>query len=857
MKKMLKTKMTFAIALFLTLTIVVTLVTLPLASAHTPVWQIPTFAYINVSPNPVGVGQTVSVVMWLDKVIIGASIPNDIRFHDYKLTITDPAGHTETKTWAIIWDTTSSAYTAYTPNQVGTYTFKFEYPGQTYTWTGDYRNDTYQSSSATTTLTVQDEQIAHIPDYPLPTEYWTRPIEGQNTGWYAVSSNYLDPFGAAYSFGSLRLQPYGTAPNSAHIMWTKPINFGGVVGGGNTGVNGSTFYSGLSYETRFNSPIIIYGRLYYGLPRGNNGGGGPYICVDLRTGEEIWRQTYAVNPSFGQLEWFDSPNQHGVIPNGYLWATQSSAGVTTWIAYDALDGNWLFNITNVPSGTRTYGPSGELLIYQVNIANKWMALWNITQVITNGNINALVAAGYRPVGSVLNSTLRDSYTWNVTLPTLPSDAVVRYAYNDDIMIGSAHTNAAFGQGNFGGIGTAPGNAYATFWAVSLKPNSRGNLVWLKDIPAPAGNITRQFGPADPVSRVFFFSDKETMQWLGYNLDTGEKLWGPIGDTRDFNYYPTVGSGGVSQIGFTAYGKLYTGGYGGEFFCYDSKTGNLLWKYNNTDSGFETPWGLYPIFPAAIADGKIYLYNNEHSPNSPPYKGSSVRCLDAITGEELWTLLGWAGVGGFADQGWPVADGYIAYLNTYDMQVYCIGKGPSATTVTAPNIGVTLGSSVIIGGTVTDLAAGTKQDEQAARFPNGVAAVSDESMKGWMEYVYMQKPMPTGTTGVEVIIDVLDANGNYRNIGTTTTDATGYYSYMWTPDIPGKYTVIATFMGSESYYGSYAEAAFGVDEAPEATPEPTQPPATLAEQYFLPMSIGMIAAIAIVGIAIIALLLRRK
>ena len=30
----------------------------PTASAHTPAWQIPTYAYINVAPNPVGVGQT-------------------------------------------------------------------------------------------------------------------------------------------------------------------------------------------------------------------------------------------------------------------------------------------------------------------------------------------------------------------------------------------------------------------------------------------------------------------------------------------------------------------------------------------------------------------------------------------------------------------------------------------------------------------------------------------------------------------------------------------------------------------------------------------------------------------------------
>ena len=122
----------------------------------------------------------------------------------------------------------------------------------------------------------------------------------------------------------------------------------------------------------------------------------------------------------------------------------------------------------------------------------------------------------------------------------------------------------------------------------------------------------------------------------------------------------------------------------------------------------------------------------------------------------------------------VADGYFLYLNCYDMQVYSVGKGPSAMTVTASPKVSTLGSSVIIEGTVTDIAAGTKQDEQAARFPNGVPAVSDASQEAWMEYVYMQKPRPTDTTGVPVTLSVVDSNGNYREIGTTTSDADGFY-----------------------------------------------------------------------------------
>ena len=45
----------------------------------------------------------------------------------------------------------------------------------------------------------------------------------------------------------------------------------------------------------------------------------------------------------------------------------------------------------------------------------------------------------------------------------------------------------------------------------------------------------------------------------------------------------------------------------------------------------------------------------------------------------------------------VADGYLVYLNLYDMQIYCIGKGPSATTVEAPMTAITAGDSVVIRG----------------------------------------------------------------------------------------------------------------------------------------------------------------
>jgi hypothetical protein len=206
----------------------------------------------------------------------------------------------------------------------------------------------------------------------------------------------------------------------------------------------------------------------------------------------------------------------------------------------------------------------------------------------------------------------------------------------------------------------------------------------------------------------------------------------------------------------------------------------------------------------------------------------------------------------------IADGYFVNYNAYDSQIYCIGKGPSKLTVTAPDVGIQLGNSIVIKGTVTDIAAGTTQNEQVARFPNGVPAVSEDSMSAWMEYVYMQKPRPMDTTGVEVTLSVLDANSNLREIGTATTDSDGFYTLNWKPDIEGPYTVYASFAGSESYWPSHAVSSFAVDPAPQ--PTTTQQPIAATpqtEMYILGIGAAIIIAIAIVGVVLFMAIKKRQ
>jgi hypothetical protein len=472
----------------------------------------------------------------------------------------------------------------------------------------------------------------------------------------------------------------------------------------------------------------------------------------------------------------------------------------------------------------------------MNTTKDWLAQWNSSDVFTSQSTGTL------------NASLSSRYDWNVSIsPTIPSDCTVRYAIVNDILLFSNIVTT-----NAGRYGT---NDPYTIGAISLKSGSLGSLLWLKNYttPTPQTNttgVTRVWTTTDPINRVIVFRDKESMVTLGYSMDDGNKLWeaNPVASTPQWEYFST---GGI-----TAYGNFYYSGYGGVIYCWDTKTGNLEFTYgnggsgNSTNSGLGTPWGLYPLTIVAIADGKIYAATSEHSPDTPLYKDATIRCINATSGQEIWTLIGY-------DAAYPaIADGYLAYLNIYDYQIYSIGKGPTQTTVTAPLDSIQLGKSLVISGTVTDIAAGTKQNAQAARFPAGVPAVSEQSMKSWMEYVYMQKPRPTNATGVPVILNVVDANGNYRTIGTVTSNSDGFYAFNWTPDISGQYTVYASFDGSESYWPSHAVASFAVDQTaptPSAIAEVVNSP---TDMYILAGVAAIIIAIAIVGLVIVLMLRQR-
>lgn len=873
-KNKMKTKILSITILFLLTTSTIVSIT-PAIAEDTTDSSLKTYAYVGATPNPIGVGQ---------EVLIRLGITDQLAANQYSWTgltviITDP-DKTNTTLGPFSTDSTGGTSTAFTPQKAGNYTLQSFFPEQKNP--ADVNSNglvipegttMLASSSAEVTLTVQEEPISGPTYQPLPTEYWTRPINNQYQTWQTIGGNWLLASNTANTYNRIA---YGNdfAPQSAHLLWSKPLTVGGLVGGANGVTNETTenrVTIGDAYQGKFLKSVIMLGNLYYDN-YASTSKLHQYTAVNLHTGEELWTKTLLNNLTLtqGQLMQWNSINVVGTYP--YLWATgnaetktllglPANAG-TTRCAFDPYTGEFIYAIYDIPSGKSKIGQNGEILVYTVNQAQGYMTLWNSTNIpdlwggkeIGGSNIeqwrpeakivNSTGISGLIPADNDITPTGYAGYEWNTTISKdLPGTVI---SVLDNRIIG----------------GTASSQG-VSLWAISIEQSKLGNLLFNKTWNSPSdwkeGNVTVAWQATSDNAKdgIVVFGEKETMQDYAFSVETGDYLW----NSESHNYldFYTMGLSGASarSVNQIYDGKFYTAGYAGILYCYDALTGEPLWEYTAiNENALGSTFAQWPLYPMFIANGMIYVLHTEHSGYelSLPVDSPMI-CLNATTSDVVWRADGL--IRGTHWGGYPIiGDSIIAAFNTYDLQVYAIGKGPSAVTVDAPMSGVSFGSSVTIRGTVLDVSPGTTQTEVQLRFPNGVAAVSDGNMTDWMKYVYQQTSRPLNMQGVPVTISVVDSNDNYRTIGTTVSDQDGFFSFSWLPDIEGQYTLYASFEGSNSYYSSHAVSSFTVDPAaPTPTPQPTQPPST-ADIYFVPATASILAAIIAVG-AIIAVLTTRK
>lgn len=783
----------FSIVLIVMLSVTVLMAFQPLVNAA--VLNVDTYARIIPIPEPTVVNQKMVVSFGVDKTNVGATIRANL-FEGFTVKVTKPDGTIETL-GPYTADSTSSGWFYYTPTQVGTYSFQLNFPGQWYNTSSIQRWYKPSQSSVVTVVVQQDPLPVYDKSPPLPSGFWSRPINNENKGWWQVADNWLMPrYDASISptRTTNAFAPYTSAPETQHIMWTQPIWMGGTVGGK---FGDKEYYHGLVYEEPY-EPMILNGRIIYVDHGPTSTAAFGTRCVDLQTGEEIW---YLNNTSIAfcqTLDW-ESPNEHGIL--AYMWSISGE----NWYMYDANNARMILNLTGMPrSGWRTMGPNGEVLVYVLNAQQNTLTLWNTTRAIVGvvsdfwsptlySTINASRTSGAYNISS--NSPFL-GVEWNVTIPDVAGNQAILTANPIEGWVLAQFVDNTVDKWIYEDIGYNVG---------SIKKDAAGNYpssfshAWCIN----RTDIYRAYAQSyhNIQDGIYATFSEDTCTIHCYNMVNGQQIW--VSQS-----YPT-GWALFTRAPLVAYGNVYTTGYDGHVRGFNGQTGQQMFDFYYGSSGFETPYGTWPTHGGfTIADGKIYVCNDEHSPDSNLWRGGRTFCIDAYTGASVWNISGWLRIP-------AIADGYLTAVNALDNQIYVIGKGPSKTTVSAPQTVVAKGTSVMITGKVTDQSVGAKD----------TPAISDDSMQSWMEYVYMQKVIPTDAIGVSVSLTAVSPNGVSTDIGTATTNIAGSYGIMWTPPEEGQYLIKATFAGTNSYGESYDMTYLGV--GPAAAQPTTQPTQTVA------------------------------
>jgi hypothetical protein len=809
---------------------------------------IPTYAHMNVFPNPVGVGQQITLGIFLATPLETSSTA-----HNFTVYVVPPTGANITL-GPYTADTTGGTVAYYTPDQVGSYTFQFYYPGEKLGTapTGYGALINAPSMSLPVTITVQQEQVSQgsvFPFTPLPTQWWQTPVSAENSqNWWAITGPWLGlastTFASTGAYNTSGLyNPYTEDVTSGHVLWTTPWFVGGVAGGYfGGGEDMGHFWSTTQYTPRY-APVIMNGVLYstwytFGFSSSAQQG---IKALDLYTGKMLWLINTTSTLRCGMEYYQYTINDYGVRgpwlwTNGILPASETGGSVpsnnsgTQWNLYDGMTGKYCMSVVNGSGLTFTTSDKGELIGYFLNgtAGTQIIHPTASTNAISSNSgphitaVNMTVCAGFTsgmsPTNTAVNTfrAMNTGYIWDMPVPTNISDIPISPALALSSITGNALVlTGGFVHGQGVGGETAGWLTWASMDATTGQILSKQNITYPTDNSLLPYTRTTQ----DYINGLIINANDINYAVTAYSVADGHKVW-----TNTF-----TGDNGAEPNVYDQFSlKNYNGagvcvwiGLGGDIWCQNVTDGSIKWYTNTTkligSSGLETPYNVWPLWvfsSSCVSNGVAYL-SIGHEYNPPLFRGARLLAVN-------------------------MTDGF--------------GKGPSATTVNAPNVGVTTATPITITGTVMDVSPGASQQQTASNYPNGLPCVSDASESNFMESVYQQQVMPHNVTGVPVTISVIDSNGNYRQVGTTTTDTFGTYGFTWTPDIPGNFQVIASFDGSNSYYPSSASTNFYASVP--ATHEPTASPisglATTTDvmTYLAAGVIAIIIAIAIVGLLIL-------
>ena len=782
-----------------------------------------TTGYIDVAPRLLGVGQEATVNLFI------YPIPTNYKYNPYFLgyfgvtvTFVKPDGTKDTfmpvdGTHQYAPGQTQSLgaiFFFYKPDMAGNWSVSFTMPAQNITdttGTAPFGSVLMQGcTSKSTSFTVQTDPVLAgllngYPWSPLPNPnvFWSYPINANNREWNQISGDWLGSAIQLFTVNSatqLRWQPYGSGPNTGHIVWKQPFRDGGIMGGD----YGSTAYGA---QGSVISSVIMGGKLFINIPNTTPFGQsvGQFRCWDLATGQVLYTAngTITAGLHYPGNAYSQSTATNLVLLESsfgsdrtpYLYGTVTVSGVQYWNYYDPRTGTLLRSLTNCSSARLI---DGSMLAYGTASGNVFR--WNFSKVPTTGSTANNWTAGIE---------------WTKPLPTsLMGTQPSIFGVTTD-----ASTLVLRVVNGYWGYSTENG---ASLWNLTLNYAVTANEAFCTARGDDSIVII------DPTESTF----------KCYSMKTGALKW----TSTSFNDAVWATTWTVYWSETNDLENLYAIFSDGTMRAFSLKDGHEVWRSKAVPST-EYPNNVVPYVCSVImVDGKLYGfagYSSQYKIN-PISRHAMLMCIDATNGDTIFALNG--GIRPSA-----AANGYVIGTGDLDGILYCLGKGKTSTAVTAQQ---QVGGSVLIQGSVLD---------QSAAQPN-TPAISDADMGVWMDYLHMQNATllndPPNCIGVPVTLSAVSSSGTSVNLGTVTSDVAGHFAYQWSPTTEGLYTVYATFAGTNSYFSSYGETSATVAIA--ATPEtPASPVTGLATTSDLLSYVAVATVVIIIAIAIVGVLLLRK
>jgi outer membrane protein assembly factor BamB len=277
-------------------------------------------------------------------------------------------------------------------------------------------------------------------------------------------------------------------------------------------------------------------------------------------------------------------------------------------------------------------------------------------------------------------------------------------------------------------------------------------------------------------------------------------------------------------------NIYHNFWDGNAYAVNAETGDVVWGPIYTDgfygcSGSPVVSGESGIVYFTLAKMKVW-----RQPTEAP---GLIVALDKATGEVVWKQEGWVDGGWFSGSTPVLADGrfYVGESSGRN-NLICFAAGPTKTTVNLSSEQLKAGDTVLISGQVLD-----------------------------------QSPVSSGNFGapcanVPVTLMYVPLGGaDIKNIAAVTTSYSGDYYYEWTVpnDIVGKFSIVASYDGSNpSYLASSSQDNFRSGSAGLTQTEINQIVAAVPQPDYTPMFYAVIAVAAIaVVIGVVNTLFIRK